>query len=59
MEDGKHSFAGRYESIVVKEATPENILAAIGEVYKSLNSDKAIQYRQEHDIESDIMGIVG
>ncbi|MGV8168951.1 MAG: PEP/pyruvate-binding domain-containing protein [Candidatus Nanoarchaeia archaeon] len=57
-EDGKSSFAGIYESIILNVVTLDNVLSAIGSVYQSVNSQKAINYRTRHEIGEDKMGIV-
>ncbi|MBW2991103.1 PEP/pyruvate-binding domain-containing protein [Candidatus Woesearchaeota archaeon] len=57
-EDSMHSFAGIYDSVVVKRASKKKLINAVTKVYASLNSEKAKRYRQEHNIPDDKMGII-
>jgi hypothetical protein len=58
LEDGKLSFAGRYDSVVVKELSKDKLVDAMLQVYNSLHSKKAQEYWQEHNISTDKMGII-
>lgn len=57
-EDSRHSFAGRYDSIKVEHATFETLSGAIVKVYRSFYSELAQDYRKEHNIKDDMMGII-
>jgi len=57
-EDGKNSFSGIYESINIDKVTKKTVLGAIGKVYSSVDSTKAKNYRLEHNIEDDLMGLI-
>lgn len=57
-EDGKNSFAGIYNSEVVEDVTDVNLANALFSVYSSMETPKAVAYRQEHDIEDDKMAVV-
>lgn len=51
--------AGIYESVILEsDATLRQFLAKIKEVYKSVNSPGAVQYRREHGIPDEKMGLV-
>ena len=57
-EDSNLSFAGRYDSFVVEDATKEKLMEAVLKVYASIHSEKAQKYWEEHGITGDKMGII-
>lgn len=59
-EDGEESTgAGIYESVALEsDSTFEDFVMAVMRVYESVNSDKAIAYREEYGVGKEQMGIV-
>jgi phosphoenolpyruvate synthase/pyruvate phosphate dikinase len=60
-EDGSsHSGAGIYETHFIREEelTPEAIVQAVLKVYNSVNSPKAVEYRESIGVEDEQMGVV-
>jgi len=58
-EDGEHTGAGVYESVLVTDPRDsEAILQAMQAVYGSTNSEKALAYRQSIGVEHEQMGLV-
>lgn len=57
-EGGKHSFRGRYDSITVESVNEQSLRNACWEVYNSLYSEKAVEYRKQNDIADDEMGVI-
>lgn len=57
-EGGSHSFRGRYDSVTVERVDEASLRAACWTVYKSLYSERAVEYRLENGISDDQMGIV-
>lgn len=58
LENDKNGFDGIYDSIVVRDCTLENLEAAYDNVLASLDSEKAIKYRNDLGLPEDTMRVI-
>lgn len=58
-EDGEHTGAGIYESVLLPEKpTPAQIIETMEKVYKSVDSTTALAYRNKIGVDEEKMGLV-
>lgn len=58
-EDGEHTGAGMYESVLVSEQNnAEDLALAIERVYESLETESARAYRASIGVDNELMGLV-